>query len=189
MSKMMTRKQVNRMWAEFQLDQSPNRIAKKVKVRHETVKRYIENGDPKRNIEPFKVRFARIQAKADEKVADHQADDLKSVRMLIRAGIAKMFTTKMDPKTKKDTLTLEDAPSMGDLEKLMRLSAFLSGGPDARVEHALRGEVQKVVGAVTKAVRLVVKDPKKCEEIANALDSILAGQLDQQELAASTAVN
>ena len=169
----LTKKKVDELWKLYQADHAPHRIAKAAgfKVHHSTVKRYIQKGDPKYGIVSFKAGLKRITQAVDKKTALATATNLDKVRALIRLGFTKKFHEEMvDGKPK---LVLKSEPSILELEKLMRLEEFLTGGADSRVEHQLKGELGRVINDVIESVKRVVKDQKTRDLISNELEQII----------------
>lgn len=169
----LTKKKVDELWKLYQADHAPHRIAKAAgfKVHHSTVKRYIQKGDPKYGIESFKARLKRITQAVDKKTALATATNLDKVRALIRLGFTKKFQEEIvDGKAK---LVLKGEPSILDLEKLMRLEEFLTGGADSRVEHQLKGELGRVINDVIEAVKRVITDQKTRDRISHELQQIV----------------
>ncbi len=188
MAVFLTKEKVDELWAQYQLDQAPNRIATKCKVSPSTITRLIEKGDPQHGIEAFKVRMKKITARADEKTAIKIASNIDKVRALITKGFAKMFVEEM-VNGKKVGVELREAPSFTDLDKMMRLEEFLSGGADSRVEHQLKGEVGKIINDVIEAVKKVVKDEGQREKIAHELDRIRSRGASREGVASAPSVN
>ena len=169
----LSQKKVDELWALYQQDHAPNRIMKAAsfKVHHSTIKRYIEKGDKKYGVEAFRSRLKRICRDVDRRTAIKTANNVDKVRALIRLGFTKMFHEDLvDGKPK---LVLKTEPTITELEKLMRLEEFLTGGADSRVEHQLKGELGRVINDVIEAVKRVVKDQKTRDRISNELEQII----------------
>lgn len=187
MARFLTKKKVDELWEQYQLDQAPNRIATRCKVSRATITRLIEHGDPQHGIEAFKVRMKKITARADEKTAIKIASNIDKVRALITKGFAKMFTKKLVGD--KEVVELSQAPSFTDLDKMMRLEEFLSGGADSRVEHQLKGEVGKIINDVIEAVKKVIKDEGQREKIAHELNRIRSRGASREGAASAPSAN
>ena len=169
----LSQKKVDELWKLFQEDQSPYRISVKAnfKVHHSTVKRYIQKGDKRYGVEAFKTRLKKIGKEADKRTAIKTADNVDKVRAIIRLGFSKMFVEEIvGGKTRR---LLKQVPSYADLDKLMRLEEFLTGGADSRVEHQLKGELGRVINDVIEAIKSVVKDEKTRSRIADELQQIV----------------
>ncbi len=184
----LPKKKVDELWELYQQDHAPHRIKKAAsfKVHHSTVTRYIEKGDPKYGIESFKARLKSITKAADKRTAISSATNLDKVRALIKLGFSKMFHEQMVGG--KPRLVLKGEPSILELEKLMRLEEFLTGGADSRVEHQMKGELGRVINDVIEAVKRVIKDQKTRDRISHELQQIVdrgAGERGVKEAAAT----
>lgn len=185
----LPQKKIDELWKLFQEDQAPFRISKKAsfKVHHSTVKRYIEKGDKRYGVEAFRKRLKKINQNADKRTAIKTADNVDKIRAIIRLGFSKLFIEEIIG-GKKKTL-LKTAPSYADLDKLMRLEEFLTGGADSRVEHQLKGELGRVINDVIEAVKRVVKDEKTRSRIAHELQQIVDRSEDQRGAQAAASTN
>ena len=189
MANPLSKKKVDQLWNLYQDDHAPHRIAKaaKFKVHPSTVKRYITKGDPKYGVQSFKARLKAIRRDADKRTAIKTASNIDKTRALIRMGFSSMFTHQIVDGKKRQVL--KQAPTFTDLEKLMRLEEFLSGGADSRVEHQLKGELGRVITDVIEAVKRVVKDQRTRNRIANELQQIINRSHDQRGAKAAASVN
>lgn len=109
------------MFATYADRQQVYEVATKYRISHRTVERY-------RRLERWDDRVAEIRAKAlleaDYSIAQAMADSLKMVR-LYKQKLADVVERKM--------LATDDA-TVADLERIIRLEAFVLGASESRHE-------------------------------------------------------
>lgn len=136
------------MWKAYKKHQSAFYVARQANVSPHTAQKYINSGK-------FSVRFSKLKVKASEIADDAQADAL--AEDLIRLGnIKSNLSEAILTGLKKGTLR----PSIADLDRLIRLIAFIRGEPDQSSEEyfdfswveeieAVEGEEQKALESDT----------------------------------------
>jgi hypothetical protein len=111
------------MWGAYKKHQSAFYVARIANVSPHTAKKYI-------NRENFAIRFSKLKVKASEIADDVQADAL--AQDLIELGnIKTILSDKILTSLKKGTLK----PSITELDRVIRLIAFIRGEPDQRTEE------------------------------------------------------
>lgn len=118
-----TTQKIEAMWKAYKKHQTAFYVARACNISPHTAKRYIERGD-------FAVRFSKLKVKASEIADDAQADVL--AQDLIKLGNIKSLVAN------SIMTTLEKgkfSPSITELDKIIRLIAFIRGEPDSRTEE------------------------------------------------------
>jgi hypothetical protein len=111
------------MWGAYKKHQSAFYVARIANVSPHTAKKYI-------NREKFAIRFSKLKVKASEIADDVQADAL--AHDLIELGnIKTLLSDKILTSLRKGTLK----PSITELDRVIRLIAFIRGEPDQRTEE------------------------------------------------------
>lgn len=133
--------------------ESLKKSAKKAKICFETAKKYFERGDEKRGIKPLKYRLTVFQDRISEKfnvlLEERRAQMLKTVKETLINIEERIKSTKckccdgIGTQTGNDGIkqlclackgdgkiigALINKSSLKDMERLMRLEVFLSGG-------------------------------------------------------------
>lgn len=141
---------IEAMWRAYKKHQSAFYVARCAKVSPHTAKKYI-------NKKGFSVRFSKLKVKASAIADDAQveafADDL------IKLGnIKTLLSDTIMTKLKKGTLN----PTIAELDKIIRLIAFIRGEPDQRSEEyydfSWIDEIEVVEGEEQKAIDLKNND-------------------------------
>lgn len=141
---------IEAMWRAYKKHQSAFYVARCAKVSPHTAKKYI-------NKKGFSVRFSKLKVKASAIADDAQveafADDL------IKLGnIKTLLSDTIMTKLKKGTLN----PTIAELDKIIRLIAFIRGEPDQRSEEyydfSWIDEIEVVEGEEQKATDLKNND-------------------------------
>ncbi len=114
---------VDAMWKAYKKHQSAFYVARIANVSPHTAKKYI-------NKEKFAIRFSKLKVKASAIADDAQADAL--AQDLIKLGNIKTLVSEAILKSlKKESLQ----PTIQELDKIIRLIAFIRGEPDQRTEE------------------------------------------------------
>jgi hypothetical protein len=114
---------IDAMWKAYKKHQSAFYVARTASVSPHTAKKYINSGN-------FAIRFSKLKVKASEIADDVQADAL--AQDLIKLGNIKTLVSEAILKSlKKETLQ----PTIQELDKIIRLIAFIRGEPDQRTEE------------------------------------------------------
>ena len=119
----LTPEQIEAVWKAYKKHQTAYYVAQLCGISPHTAKRYISKGN-------FAVRFSKLKIKASEIADDSQADVL--AQDLIKLGnikslLAKGILTALEKKKLH--------PSIAELDKIIRLIAFIRGEPDSRREE------------------------------------------------------
>lgn len=114
---------IEAMWRAYKKHQSAFYVARSANVSPHTAQKYINKGG-------FSVRFSKLKVKASAIADDAQveafADDL------IKLGnIKTLLSNSILKKLEKGTLN----PTIAELDKIIRLIAFIRGEPDQRTEE------------------------------------------------------
>lgn len=149
---------VEKMFAAYQVQNSATYIVRQCGVGKPTAKRYIENGDPSRGVEPFRERLTRIQAeraaRVDERTIEAGADIAARVRQLFEAAFRKIAQVDAEG----NILQLNVMPDFRDLVELGRFYQVLTGGADHRTDHQHKfstmteAELRRIVAEGRRAV-------------------------------------
>lgn len=119
----MTQQKVTAMWKAYKKHQTAFYVAKAANVSPHTAQKYINAGR-------FSVRFSKLKVKASEIADDAQADALADD--LIKLGnIKSLLSEAILTSLKKGTLK----PTITELDRVIRLIAFIRGEPDQRTEE------------------------------------------------------
>ena len=119
----VTQKVKEAMWKAYKKHQTAFYVAKAANVSPHTAQKYINSGR-------FSVRFSKLKVKASEIADDAQADAL--AKDLIKLGnIKTLLSDKILASLKEGTLK----PSITELDRVIRLIAFIRGEPDQRSEE------------------------------------------------------
>lgn len=111
------------MWKAYKEHQSAFYVARKANVSPHTAQKYINSGN-------FSVRFSKLKVKASAIADDVQADALADD--LIKLGnIKSLLSEAILGSLKKGTLK----PTITELDRVIRLIAFIRGEPDQRTEE------------------------------------------------------
>ena len=111
------------MWKAYKKHQTAFYVARAANVSPHTAQKYISAGK-------FSVRFSKLKVKASEIADDAQADAL--AKDLIKLGnIKTLLSDKILASLKEGTLK----PSITELDRVIRLIAFIRGEPDQRSEE------------------------------------------------------
>lgn len=120
----------NEMAEAFWEVQSANHVARTCKVTNATAKKYIEKGDPRRNLPPIRDRWnARVEEvieEQDETWTDtmrHWAKILKKGRSILEERLGQIVPEDISPEKLFEL--------MG---KMLKDESFVKGGPDSRYE-------------------------------------------------------
>lgn len=114
---------VDAMWKAYKKHQSAFYVARIANVSPHTAKKYI-------NSEKFSIRFSKLKVKASAIADDVQADAL--AQDLIKLGnIKSLLSEAILTSLNKGTLKV----SITELDRVMRLIAFIRGEPDQRTEE------------------------------------------------------
>ena len=131
MSKKLTQKKLDSLFACYCEKQSVNNVAKTCKVSHTTVKKY-------KILLEWDKRLKGVQEKAIEKqdnsLAESIAENLKYVQF-VKAKIIELITQKDG--------VIKSTNTMADLDRAIRLELLLRGEADSRVEN-LDGKLKNV---------------------------------------------
>lgn len=132
------------MWKAYKKHQSAFYVARQANVSPHTAQKYINSGK-------FSVRFSQLKVKASAIADDAQADTLADD--LIKLGnIKTQLADAILKGLEKGTLK----PSITELDRVIRLIAFIRGEPDQRTEEyydfSWIEEVEAVEGADQKAL-------------------------------------
>ncbi len=77
----------NEMYTAYQENQSPDSVAKKCGVHRDTATKYIEEGDPSRNLRPLRDRFQKVmegaQARQDYTLEMARGEMQRVARVLL----------------------------------------------------------------------------------------------------------
>lgn len=111
------------MWKAYKEHQSAFYVARKADVSPHTAQKYINSGQ-------FSVRFSKLKVKASVIADDAQADVL--AEDLIKLGNIKTLISDAILTSLKDG-TLQ--PTITELDRIIRLIAFIRGEPDQRTEE------------------------------------------------------
>lgn len=114
---------IESMWKAYKKHQTAFYVACTCKISPHTAKRYIERGD-------FAVRFAKLKVKASEIADDAQADVLAQ-DLIKLSNIKTLVANSIMTALEKRKLS----PSITELDKIIRLIAFIRGEPDSRTEE------------------------------------------------------
>ena len=127
MANRLARKKIDEMWSVYQERRSIREVAKKCAVHHKTVERY-------RLLERWDERLAEIQdrarAEADYDLATAMADSLRLVRA---------YKQKVAAALESKTMKSADVTA-AELERVIKLEAFVLGGAENRTEIVGRFE-------------------------------------------------
>ena len=114
---------IEAMWKAYKEHQSAFYVGRIANVSTHTAQKYINSGN-------FSVRFSKLKVKASEIADDAQADVL--AQDLIKLGnIKTLMSDAILTKLEKGTL----APTINELDKIIRLIMFIRGEPDERTEE------------------------------------------------------
>lgn len=111
------------MWRAYQKHQTAFYVARVANVSPHTAAKYINSGN-------FALRFSELRVKASE-IADETQADLLADDLIKLNSIKRLLSEAILTGLKKDTLK----PSITELDRLLRLIAFIRGEPDQRVEE------------------------------------------------------
>lgn len=121
MANRLSRERIDAMFAVYSDRASVDEVATKCGVHHRTVERY-------RRIERWDDRLAAVRAKAQAKtdygLAEAMADSL---------GLVRSFKAKVAAALAGKTVAADDV-TVAELERLVKLEAFLLGGVESRTE-------------------------------------------------------
>ena len=157
--------EIEQMFTSYLEDPRPNTIARKLGIDERTVRRYIEEGDPKLGIKSFRSRHSKMLKKQDFDRAKEQEQDLRLVGSLISQTYKDLFEFDKDGKA----IGLRNDPNLHDFDKLIRLKHFLGGAPDSRTEIQMTADTQVVVQKLIEVVQEFVKDQETRNKIADGL--------------------
>jgi len=87
--KQLTIDQVNAAYAAYVKEQSAEHVARETGINPTTAAKYINNGDPARNIRPFKDRLARVVDRAQEQQDYTLANAREEMQRIARALLMK----------------------------------------------------------------------------------------------------
>ena len=111
------------MWKAYKKHQSAFHVGRAAGVSPHTAQKYINTGH-------FAVRFSKLKVKASVIADDAQADVL--AEDLIKLGnIKTLISDAILTRLEKGTLN----PTLTELDKIIRLIAFIRGEPDQRTEE------------------------------------------------------
>jgi hypothetical protein len=119
----VTQKVREAMWKAYKKHQTAFYVAKAANVSPHTAQKYIHSGK-------FSIRFSKLKVKASEIADDAQADAFADD--LIKLGNIKTLLSDAILKSLKNG-TLK--PSITELDRVVRLIAFIRGEPDQRTEE------------------------------------------------------
>jgi len=111
------------MWEAYKKHQSAFYVARQAKVSPHTAQKYINSGK-------FSVRFSKLKVKASAIADDAQADVLAE-DMIKLGNIKTLLSEAILTSLKKGTLK----PTITELDRVIRLIAFIRGEPDQRTEE------------------------------------------------------
>ena len=114
---------IDAMWKAYKKHQSAFYVARIANVSPHTAKKYINSGN-------FAIRFSKLKVKASEIADDAQADALAQ-DLIKLSNIKSLLSGAILTSLKKGTLK----PSIVELDRLIRLIAFIRGEPDQRTEE------------------------------------------------------
>lgn len=121
MANKLDRAKIEELWLAYQGRQSVNEVAKKCGVHHKTAERY-------RRLERWDERLEQVRAQAQDKadytLADAMAGSLRIVRK---------FKERMAEAIEAQLLD-EYTATAAELERLVKLEAFVLGGVEGRQE-------------------------------------------------------
>jgi hypothetical protein len=112
---------IDELWAAYQVHQSVHEVARKCGIHHRTVERY-------RRIERWDERLEEIRAKAQKKADYTLAQAMTDSLKLVRA-----YKQKMSDAIASKVVCDEDVTA-SELEKIVKLEAFVLGGVESRQE-------------------------------------------------------
>lgn len=132
------------MWKAYKKHQSAFYVSRQANVSPHTAQKYINSGH-------FSVRFSKLKVKASTIADGAQADAL--AEDLIKLGnIKSLLSEAILRSLKKGTLK----PTITELDRIIRLIAFIRGEPDQRTEEyydfSWIDEVEEVEGEDQKAL-------------------------------------
>ena len=138
----------DRMWEAYLERQTPNHVAKTVGCTWTTARRYIEEGDPRRNLDPLRVRFQEhrqvVREEIDRSVNEVTVENLKIVETFKMRGFQRLLeqltggveTVKVVEGDQEMTVTtnaeIEVRPR--DILDAMKLELKMMGEPDEVME-------------------------------------------------------
>ena len=142
----ITQAKITSMWKAYKKHQSAFYVARQANVSPHTAQKYINSGN-------FSVRFSKLKVKASAIADDAQADALADD--LIKLGNIKSLLSEAILKSlKKGTLK----PTITELDRIIRLIAFIRGEPDQRSEEyydfSWIEEMEVVEGEEQKALEI-----------------------------------
>ncbi|AJP62013.1 hypothetical protein [ANMV-1 virus] len=111
------------MWKAYKKHQTAFYVARVANVSPHTAAKYIHSGK-------FSIRFSKLKVKASAIADDAQADALAD-DLITLGNIKTLLTDKILTSLKKGTLK----PSITELDRVVRLIAFIRGEPDQRSEE------------------------------------------------------
>lgn len=119
----LSQAKITQMWKAYKKHQSAFYVSRQANVSPHTAQKYINSGN-------FSVRFSKLKVKASVIADDAQADVL--AEDLIKLGnikslLAGAILTGLEKGTLKPTIT--------ELDRIVRLIAFIRGEPDQRTEE------------------------------------------------------
>jgi hypothetical protein len=117
----LDRSKIDELWASYQVHGSIHEVARTCGVHHKTVERY-------RRIERWDERLEKIRAKAQKKadysLAEAMADSLRLVRAY-KGKVSDAIASKV---------VCDEDVTASELEKIVKLEAFVLGGVEGRQE-------------------------------------------------------
>ena len=114
---------VEAMWKAYKKHQSAFYVARSANISPHTAKKYI-------NSEKFSIRFSKLKVKASAIADDAQADVLAE-DLIKLCNIKTLLSDAIQTSLKKGTLK----PTITELDRIVRLIAFIRGEPDQRSEE------------------------------------------------------
>ncbi len=134
MAKVITQDLVDEMYDAYIDKQTAVHVSKVCKVSEKTVRRYINEGDEKRDIESFKSRYKKVSAKAQQKSEDKAQIYFKENLALIRKfkGLVAKILSQID---EFDVSTVTPMKLSMILDNIMKTEAFILGKATEIVEH------------------------------------------------------
>ena len=114
---------IEQMWQAYKKHQSAFFDARTANVSPHTAQKYINSGN-------FSVRFSKLRVKASEIADDAQANVLAD-DLIKLSNIKTLLSDAIITGLKKGTLK----PSITELDRVLRLIAFIRGEPDQRTEE------------------------------------------------------
>jgi len=104
------------------------KAAKEAKISFETARKYYKQGDIKRGIKPLRFRLTMFQ----EKISENMNVKIEERRMKMLTLVQKALA-KMEERIDQDDLLSK--PNLNNMDKLIRLEIFLSGGLSTKTKE------------------------------------------------------